>query len=125
MKVRSSEMEISLEASREQFSTFHSTIQDFILSSKIHLTIELESNYDPKPYKLVHTKIILRKGKVSSIIVDNQNLILEGSEGFLNSLSVNLPVEVESIPYHVHYDWVSFPQFLTGGTPELVLEAIS
>ena len=126
MKIKYSDNdEISIEGSRSEFETLHSKIIGMLTSGKNELHINLDSLYDPSPYDYAAMKVIFVISIENSIQIEDAFLVFKGTDDFFNNFALNLPFGIDDVPYHVHYDCISFPQFLKEGSPEVVIEATS
>lgn len=57
--------------------------------------------------------------------IKKEELITKGTLEFLLNIADNLPYDEEMVPYHIHYDSFSFPQFLNEELLDIIFEAIS
>ena len=126
MKVKySNNGEILLIGSRSELNKLHIKLIEMLNSENKEFYIKLDSNYDPAPYEYIAERIAFSISIVNTIEIKSNTLAVRGAEGFIESFARNLPFDVDNTPYHVHYDYISFSQFLTEDSPEVVIEATS
>ena len=126
MKIKySANNEISIEGSKDEFSRLMDSITKLIYSDGDAISINVETNFNPEPYDNHGIGLTIKINKSNSIEITEKKLIISGEQNFLLSIASNLPFDVESIPYHVHYDAISFPQYLNENSPDIVFEATS
>ena len=124
MKIKySSNGELSVEGAQIEMELLSDKIDNFITSEKESICIELEMDYDPSPYERVLNKLIFSRAIESNVHVTDNTLTFSGQNEFFESISSNLPYGVDETPYHIHYDSISFPQYLKPEAPEIVFEA--
>jgi hypothetical protein len=124
MKVRySRNNEISIEGSIDKLAKFHQDILDFVRSEKIEFVTVLNFSFNPAPYESAAINIIFRIADENSVYIDGKSLFFTGAKEFFSDFAHNIPFDVDTIPYHVHYDYISFPEFLNETSPDLVIEA--
>ncbi len=125
MRIRSSAGEISIEGSRSELKFLADSIPEFLDASQKVFELELSNDYDPAPYENAIWFLKCFVGTSNEIIVKENALLISGTRDFFENIAKNLPFDVQTTPYHVHYDWISFPQFLNEDSPSLVFEATS
>ena len=114
--------EIHLEASRSDLKYFSKFMVSGPEENKpLKLTLEIVKDYPN--FDGICSSLIVAIKQANKIQVRDDTLYIEGTKGFLTNLASNLPFDTETVPYHIHYDFISFPQFLTEDSPELVIEA--
>ncbi len=124
MKIKySSSNEVSIEGSQEEMKNLSSDIIEFINSENETISIELNTNYDPSPYENILTTLMFSKTNENEIFITDSLINFSGRSAFFESISESLPYDVEKTPYHIHYDSISFPQFIKSEAPEIVFEA--
>ncbi len=126
MKIKYSDNgEISLEGSRSELEHLHNDIIGILGADKHELIVNIENSYDPTPYDYAANKIVFNVSTENSIQIDDASLKLKGTREFFKNFALNLPFDIDEVPYHIHYDYISFPEFLKEGSPEIVIGATS
>ncbi len=121
MKIKYSKNgEVSIEGTQEEMGGLSVTIIEFVCSDKKTLSLNLETYYDPSPYDTALSNLKLSKTSGSDVQIKNDTLTFSGSNDFFESIANNLPNGVEATPYHVHYDSISFPEFIKPEAQEIV-----
>ena len=113
MKVKySNKGEISLTGSRSELNNLHVGIVEMLNSLNSEYYIKLNSKFDPAPYDYAANRVAFNISIENSIEVKNATLAIRGTKEFLENFALNLPFDVDNIPYHVHYDYINFSQYL-------------
>lgn len=86
--------------------------------------MSLEQGYDPAPYESVMSELTISASDTTRIDLSDHVIRIDGNREFLKNLALNLPIGDFEKNYHIHYDWISFPQYLSKGDPDIVLEAV-
>lgn len=124
MKTRySSNGEVSIEGSQEEMELLSRKINDFVSSDEDSICIDLDDRYDPSSYERGLSSLVFLKAAEQNIQIVGDTLTFLGQSEFFESISNSLPYGVDETPYHIHYDSISFPQFLKAEAPEVVFEA--
>ncbi len=125
MQIRYSKNEILISGTAQQMKLLQGKIESFVQSKKDKLIVPLELDYNPAPYEHIAKELHILKSDKNDLVVKKEFIILKASDTFLTSIKLNLPSEIDHVPYHIHYDWISFPEFLSQESPELVIEVSS
>ena len=112
--------EISVEGTQEEMRNLSNDIIDMTTSDIDVHSIILESSYNPSPYDKALCKLEFAKAELNEITILDEKLIFHGTPEFFESISKNIPFDVDRYPYHSHYDSVSFPNFLSDLSPDIV-----
>ena len=91
--------------------------------------VACETNFDPSPYDSNCEKIHISQGiGPNNFSVYGSTLRVKGSLTALKNLSDNFPDGVEeyegAVQYHHHYDVYSFPEYVSSGSPDVVLSLV-
>jgi len=113
--------EVLIAGSRKELKTLSEDIYMFLDSKNEITKLTLTTDYDPYEQAIKYLK--LSKSSENKIEIEKGILIFTGQKEFFESLAKNLPYDAKETPYHIHYDSISFPQFLTPEAPEIVFEA--
>lgn len=126
MKIKySANDEVSIEGSRVEYNQLRNKINHFVSSSNSSLLIKVEVDFNPERFEDHADSLIFSKCVSNSIEIIKRELIISGTPDFLLNIADNLPSDIEILPYHVHYDSISFPQFLNEESFDVVFEVIS
>ncbi len=126
MKIKYSDNgEISLKGSPSELEHLHNDIIGMQRADKHKLIVNIENSYDPAPYDYAANKIVFNVSTKNSIQIEDASLKLKGTRGFFKNFALNLPFDIDEVPYHIHYDYISFPEFLKEGSLGMVIEATS
>lgn len=123
--VLASEREIAIVATNAGYARFVACIEQSFASPDGCASIDCEL-VKPSPYdqSLSVIKVVVTSGP-NHFEWAGDTLRISGSQKALGNLKDNLPMGVEydgPIPYHHHYDVLSFPDFVSEHSPEVVLE---
>lgn len=88
--------------------------------------IQTKPDLDPSPYEHLLNKLIIKlNNNINKLSVLDDALIIEGNKEFLLNFEANIPWDAEDttsgINYHVHYDNVSFGEYLSDDSLDAVL----
>ncbi len=117
IKIRYSENEdVEIKGSTLEFMELRQVFQSIATKKLSHIIFNVEEDFDPSPYSMVLSELKCVLATENCIQPKDGKLIISGTAEFYNSLSGSIPVEVDDpvsgMNYHVHYDWVSFDQYL-------------
>ena len=95
-------------------------------SNGFEVELEIASDSDPTPYnKLLAIIAISINDSKNAFSVSEKILIIEGDESFLSNLQSNIPWDAQDthsgLSYHVHYDRISFGDYLDDESIDLIL----
>ena len=96
------------------------------VSNGFEVELEMASDIDPAPYDQLLAKIVISiNDSCNTFSVSEGTLIIEGDESFLLNLQSNIPWDAQDthsgLSYHVHYDRISFGDYLDDESIDLIL----
>ncbi|MEE9391843.1 MAG: hypothetical protein V3W41_04980 [Planctomycetota bacterium] len=93
--------------------------------AEVRMLCKAAIEFDPAPYESVLSHLEIGRTKANMISVRASCLVVNGDDDFLSNLASNLPTESDStasgVSYHVHYDWISFGDFLAENSMGVIL----
>lgn len=116
---------VDVEGTATDFLALRSRIFGMIEAGETEVTQPVDISFDPLPYESFLAGIEVRASNINRVSVVNQLLVITGNESFLNNLAMNLPCKAEQpssgVQFHVHYDRISFGDFLDDDSMDLIL----
>ncbi len=111
-----------------EFQSLHNDLLMMLYQGNSSLYVEASTDFDPAPYDSYLEGIELKKADINEILIHGHSLVVQGNQEFLQSLAINLPRDEEKksscSSHHIHYDWISFGQYLSEGSTGLIFNLI-
>ena len=129
MEIRySAKEDIDITGTSIEFQKLHHVLLSLIDGKKRFLYVETSTGFDPAPYDSCLKGIEFRRNDTNKIFSNGTYLVIQGTNEFLENLALNLPRDKEAesscTSCHIHYDWISFGQYLPEGSTGLILTLI-
>lgn len=120
--------ELDIEGTNQDFRDLQSAIRQVIsLKEQSGVVIQCDVDFDPSPYEIRCKQLLIQvKSGPNQFLVSNDALQIIGSSDALLNLSENFPIDADcdvrnSIRYHIHYDVISFPEYVSSNSPSVTL----
>ena len=127
LKIRSSENELDIGGTDEDFILLRREIESFLLSGgKDFIDFECDEKFEPEPYLRTHSSMRIMIGAgPNHFDHSRKSLQVLGSFQALRNFVDNFPDGDGGYPgtiqYHHHYDNISFPEYVSPESPSVTL----
>ena len=119
--------EISIEGNAKSLLQLCSALESHLELFPIELPAK--SDISPEPYHQLLTSLTIKtNSEFNGFSVAGAALTIEGNSDFFNNLKANIPWDAEApepnIHYHVHYDKISFGNYLSENSLDAIISKI-